>query len=87
MLYLIDHVLVGYSDAEVGIWTDIAVLCFLHLHYVVIFLITRDFTEIKAFIMLNLTTIYVVDSMSMANVFKNYADIRLPQLIGYLISI
>jgi hypothetical protein len=86
ILYLVDHVLVGYSDAEVDIWTDIAVICFLHLHYVVIFLITKDFSEIKAYIMLNLTTVYVVDSMSIANMFKNYANIRSSQFTWYLIA-
>jgi hypothetical protein len=68
-------------------WSDIAVLGYLHLHYLLLLFAGSDLGDVKALIILNLATIFVVDIMSLITTLSNKSNIRDSHFHSYIISI
>lgn len=83
-------ILASIMDQEsvevVTMWTDIVFLAYTHLHFLLIFWLGGSAGDIKALVVLNLVTIFVVDLMSVVTTLNNKEKLTSYHIKVYILS-
>lgn len=83
---VVQAVFPSLTPEEQMLWVDSMFVVYLNLHYLFVFWVRGNDGDVNALIVLNLTTIFVVDMMSVISTFQNKNEISQPQFSAYLIA-
>lgn len=72
-----------WDTFTVGLWDDVVLIGYLHLHYLLILWNRNEGDALKAIIMINLATIFVVDVMSVIETISNKSHLQYDSIKSY----